>query len=89
MIYEINLKNQPKKFLKKQQKHIQKRVSEWLKKLAKDPHTENEGIVVNQSIDNKQVYKKRIGNIRILFVIYEKEIKILIIEAQNRGQVYK
>ena len=88
MIYKIEFRKQPEKFLKKQQKHVIKRVKIWLEKLQKNPYQENDGIVVNYFFDNHQVYKKRIGDIRIFFIVYDTEIKILITEAQNRGQAY-
>ncbi len=88
MIYKIEFKKQPQKFLKKQQKHIQNRVKNWLKVLISNPYKENNGIVINYFIEGKQVYKKRFGDIRVFFIIYDDLVKILITEAKNRGQAY-
>lgn len=89
MVYKLEFRKQPEKFLEKQQKHVKKRFDEWVEKLILNPYEENEGIKVNFLFDDKPVYKKRIGSIRIFFVIYDNEIKILITEAQSRGQAYK
>ena len=89
IIYKIEFKKQAKKFIKKHQFHIKTRFDKWIKKLIKTTHTENDGIVKNLFYDERQVYKKRIGNIRIFYIIYETEIKILITDAGNKGQIYK
>ncbi len=88
MIYKLEIKKQPYKFLSKQPKHIKKRFDAWIRKLILDPYTENEGIKINSLYKNKPTYKKRIGNIRIFYVIYDNDIKIVITEAKNRGQAY-
>lgn len=89
MIYDVEVKKQAEKFLNKQQKHIKERVISWLEKLKENPYEENDGVVVNYSVDEKQVYKKRIGDIRIFFIVYDDIVKIIITKAQNRVQAYK
>ncbi len=89
MVYNVKIKKQVAKFLSKQQKHIQKRFNNWLDKLCENTYEANDGIVINYSIGDKQVYKKRIGEVRILFVVFENTVTVVLVKAQNRGQVYK
>lgn len=87
--YQIIIYKQPRKFLEKQQEHIKKRVINWLKKLVLNPYENHDGKVETEFYHGLQAYKKRIGDIRIVFIINDTDIVIEIFKADNRGQVYK
>lgn len=87
--YSLEIKTDALKFIQKQPKHIKERFLKWTENVILDPLKENDGIFINHFYNSQQVYKKRIGNIRILFVIIQNELKIFVIKIGNRGQVYK
>ena len=80
--YKIIFEKAAEKFLKKQDKPTQGRL---LKAIYKLP----EGTDITRLQGYNDLYRVRVGNIRIIYSIYE-DIKIIDIEnIDNRGDVYK
>ncbi len=86
-LYKIEVSKSAQKFLAKNKSVIYKRFESWTKKLAKAPYNENDGMEINRFIDNKQVYKKRIGSFRVFYIVYDDVV--LITSVKSRGQAYK
>ena len=86
--YTLQYRKEVKKTIQKNKATLKKRFDKWVEKLVKDPYKENDGLVKNKFYDGKQMYKKRFGSFRIIYVIYETEIKILFTYAGSRGQIY-
>lgn len=81
-LYKIQFEKSAIKFLQKQDKPTQERLLKAINKLPSGTD-----IKKLQGYDN--LYRKRVGNIRILYSIQE-EVKIVNIEnIDNRGDVYK
>lgn len=81
-LYKIQFEKSAIKFLKKQDKPTQERLIKAISELP-----QGTDIKRLQGYDN--LYRKRVGNIRILYSIKE-EVKIINIEnIDNRGDVYK
>ena len=80
--YKIQFEKSAIRFLQKQDKTTQERLLKAVKNLPSGTD-----IKKLQGYDN--LYRKRVGNIRILYSI-EEEVKIVNIEnIDNRGDVYK
>ena len=80
--YKIIFAKAAEKFLKKQDKPTQERL---LKAIYKLP----EGTDIKRLQGYNDLYRVRVGNIRVIYSIYE-DIKIIGIEnIDNRGDVYK
>lgn len=81
MTYKINIKKKAKKFIDKQDKTQQIRIYKAIYNLP------NGDIKLLKGYNT--IYRLRIGDCRILFIWNENEIIINIIDADNRGDVYK
>ena len=79
--YKIVLEKAAQKFIRKQDKVMQERL---LKAISKLP----EGTDIKR-LQGYDLYRIRIGNVRIIYTIKE-ELKIINIEnIDNRGDIYK
>lgn len=81
MTYKINIKKKAKKFIDKQDKTQQIRIYKAIYNLP------NGDIKLLKGYNT--IYRLRVGDYRILFIWNENEIIINIIDADNRGDVYK
>lgn len=80
--YKIIFEKAAEKFLRKQDKPTQSRL---LKAIYKLP----EGTDIKRLQGYNDLYRVRVGNIRVIYSIHE-DIKIIYIEnIDNRGDVYK
>lgn len=80
MKYTIIYKKKALKFIQKQPKNQQKRIVLAINNLPK-------GDIVPVETTNK--YRLRVGDYRIFFTIDNNILKIVIVNAGNRGQIYK
>ncbi len=81
MKYKIIIQKAAEKFLRKQSKKIQKRLLEAIYKLPQGTDI--------KKLQNHNIYRMRVGNMRILYTV-DNVIKIISVEEiDNRGDVYK
>ncbi len=80
MKYTIIYKKKALKFIQKQPKDQQERIIKAINKLPS-------GDIV--PVETTNAYRLRVGDYRIFFTIDNNILKIVIINAGNRGQVYK
>ncbi len=81
MTYKININKKAKKFIDKQDRNQQIRIYKAIYNLPAGD--------IKQLKGYNTTYRLRVGNYRILFIWNENEIIINIIDADNRGDVYK
>lgn len=81
MEYTKRIDRQAKKFIDKQDKLQRKRIYEAIKQLPKGD--------VKKLQRYAELYRLRVGTYRIIFHWIENEIVIDIIDANNRGDIYK
>jgi mRNA interferase RelE/StbE len=86
MIYNIELTKASIKFLKQADKPTREHIEKAIDKLTSDPLKQS-NIKKMQGYD--RTYRKRLGNIRIIFEIHEQKILIVITKIGFRGDVYK
>ena len=81
MTYKINIKKKAKKFIDKQDKTQQLRLYKAIYNLPNGDTKQLKGY--------STIYRFRVGEYRILFMWIENEIVIDVIDADNRGDIYK
>lgn len=74
-------------FLVKLDAHISKRIKERLTKLATFPVPTDAKFIIRQ--DSDKVFRIRIGDLRALYKVKEKENVILIAKIDKRPRVYQ
>jgi len=82
----IYLSNKTKKFLKKVDKLTFERVFNKIKELALDPYPSDAKRVIGRK---EKVFRVRIGDYRILYVVYLDKNSILIVNIDKRSKVYE
>ena len=82
MQYNIEILKKARKFIEAQPKNQQERI---LKAIYNLPES---GDIVPFS-GKKNTYRLRVGNYRIIYKIQDELLLITIVNADNRGQVYK
>jgi mRNA interferase RelE/StbE len=84
MKLQIFYDKQPKKFLKKLDRIQIKRILDKIDKLARDPVPHDSKSIVNQH----NVFRIRLGEIRVLYRLNYKESKIVVFYINNREKAY-
>jgi len=84
-MFDVEFSSQPRKFLKKAEKQVAKRIIERVEKLRTDPFPSDVKRVVNQK---EKVFRVRVGDYRIQYsVIYEKNL-IFVSDVDKRTRAY-
>lgn len=81
MNYKIIILKRARKFIEKQTYEIQKRILQAIMKLPQGD------IKLLRGHDG--IYRLRVNDIRIIYSVDNQTITITVIDAGNRGQVYK
>ena len=84
-MYEIQLKREPEKFIRKQSGKIQIQLISALRKLRKDPRPRQ----AKKLSGLDELYRIRVGDYRIVYTIREKRLLILVVRIAHRKDVYK
>jgi mRNA interferase RelE/StbE len=85
MILNIELDNQPKKFLKKADKTLAVRILNAIENLKTNPFPQGLKRVVHRE---EKTFRIRVGDYRILYVVYLEDKTILISKIDKRPRVY-
>ncbi len=85
MAFFVEYDNQPEKFLKRQDKHIAKRIIDKIEEvLPENPVPHNAISLVNQH----NCFRIRIGDYRVLYRLNHQENKIIIFKIDKRPRAY-
>ncbi|WP_034746735.1 type II toxin-antitoxin system RelE family toxin [Halalkalibacter wakoensis] len=85
LTYQVTLSRESIKFLKKQEKAIQIRITNAIKGLTIHPPI---GDIKPLKVRTKQL-RLRVGSFRIIFEVNHDEKMVYILTIDNRGDVYK
>ena len=85
-MYQLSYSKSALKNLTRMSQNIQKIIIEKLHILKIDPYSKNNNI---KKLEGLEGYRLRIGNYRVIYKIENQEFKILIIDIDVRGEVYK
>lgn len=86
--YELVIHKSANKYLNRNAE-LKKRVKSWLEDALNDPHNHHDGKLKGIDPTQNPIYKKRIGDFRILFHIFDDKLILQIIKIASRGQAYK
>ena len=85
-MFSVDFSSQSKKFLKKTDKQLARRLIEKIEKLSEDPFPPDAKRVVNRK---EKIFRVRVGDYRIQFiVIYERNL-VFITEIEKRPKAYQ
>jgi mRNA interferase RelE/StbE len=87
-MYSIFIHKKAAKFLKSRSSSIKLIVKQKLESLREDPFTHPK-LDIKKLKGQENVYRLRIGKIRIIYQVLEQDLLILVISAGGRGDVYK
>ena len=83
-MYKIIVKKKAKKFIDKLPKNDRKRIVTEIKQLPN-----GEDIKKLKGENNKGLFRLRVGDYRIIYSVDNGELIIYVIDAGNRGDIYK
>lgn len=83
-MYRIIIKKKAKKFIDKLPKNERKRIALEIKQLPN-----GEDIKRLKGENNKGLFRLRVGDYRIIYSVDNGELIVYVIDAGNRGEIYK
>ena len=83
-MYRIIIKKKAKKFIDKLPKNERKRIALEIEQLPN-----GEDIKRLKGENNKGLFRLRVGNYRIIYSVDNGELIVYVIDAGNRGEIYK
>lgn len=85
-MFEIHLSTRSKNFLKNADKETYNRIIKRIKELSIDIFPSDAKRVIGRK---EKVFRIRVGNYRILYVVYFEDKNILISDIDKRSKIYK
>ena len=86
-MYKLIARKNVKKFINKRNEKEKETIKKKLKLLKENPYPDNTFLDIKK-LKNLPFYRLRINNYRIIYEIIENEVVILLLEADNRGDIY-
>jgi mRNA interferase RelE/StbE len=84
-MYELEFSNSSNKFLKNLEKNIRERILDKIKELRKNPFPQDCKRVEGRK---ERVFRVRTGKIRIMYVVFQDQKKLLISNIDKRDKIY-
>jgi len=84
-MYAITLKPQAQKFIEQQPKKIQRQLVAKIESLDKEPRHAQSKLLHSE----KQVYRLRSGDFRIIYQIKDDRLLVLVVRVGDRKDIYK
>lgn len=84
-MFEIHIDNQPGDFLQKLDEKLQRRIIRKIDSLKDNPFPNNSKRVINRE---DKTFRIRVGDYRVLYVVFQKEKGILISKIDKRSRAY-
>lgn len=85
-MWNIEYSEKAKQFLKKQDKHIASRILGRIENLKEDAVPADSKFVGRER--GEKVYRYRVGDYRVLYMVKDQQRVVLIIKIDKRGRVY-
>ena len=85
MTYEVSYSNQAAKFLRNADRSLASRIIEKIERISKEPVYSG----IKKIIGSKDLYRARVGDIRILYRIDHPQKHVDIVKIDKRGLVYQ
>ena len=84
-MFEIELSSHSKRFLKKADEQLAKRIIERIEKLGAEPFPSDVKRVVNRK---EKIFRVRVGDYRIQYTVHYKENLVFISDIEKRPKAY-
>ncbi|MEW9677180.1 type II toxin-antitoxin system RelE/ParE family toxin [Lentibacillus sp. L22] len=84
-MFRLELSRDASKFVKKLDPKNKKRVTNALLEIAESPLQASN----IKKLTNYNLYRKRLGDIRIIYEIFDDELIVYVVRIGNRGQIYR
>ena len=84
-MFEIELSSHAKRFLKKADEQLAKRIIEKIEKLGAEPFPTDVKKVVNQK---EKIFRVRVGDYRIQYTVHYEESLVFISDIEKRSRAY-
>ena len=84
-MFKVQLDAQPTKFLRKADRILLKRLGKKIDSLKKDPVPHDAKRILNRK---ELVFRVRVGEYRIIYVVYHKENNVFIFKIEKRSRAY-
>mgnify|MGYP001613979987 CR=1 FL=1 len=84
-MFKVQLDNQPERFLKKADKALKERISTKIIALQHEPFPHDAKRIVNRK---EKTFRIRVGDYRMMYVVYFEENTILISKIDKRENIY-
>lgn len=85
-MYQIRFSKKAIKRLNNLSQDLVRRIQQKLTDLAKNPYASNSNV---KKLVNREGYRLRVGDWRIIYEIDNDKIVILVLEIDTRGDIYK
>ncbi len=85
MTFDVEFDNQPEKFLKKADKQLNARLLKEIERLRDDPFPQGIKRVLGRE---EKTFRTRVGDYRILYVVFFEDNCILISKIDKRPRAY-
>lgn len=85
-MYQVVFSKQARKKLRKMPGPDAQRIRGKLDRLAQDPYAANNNVT---KLQNRDGYRLRVGDWRILYAIYDDRLVILVVKIASRGEIYR
>ena len=87
-MYKLIFHKKALKFVQKRAPEEKSRIDAKLKLLKENPYPTNKQLDIKK-LQNSEFYRLRISDYRFIYEIIEDEVVILMLQAENRGDIYK
>ena len=87
MSYSLILRKKVLKFIQKRNPKERENIDNKLRLLKENPLTTNKQLDIKKLIDS-EFYRLRVNNYRFIYEIIDDELVILMLDGDNRGDIY-
>lgn len=87
MIYKLILRKKVIKFIQKRDTKEKTNINLKLNLLKENPFPKNNPLDIKK-LSNSEFYRLRINNYRFIYEVIENELVILMLDGDNRGDIY-
>lgn len=85
-MFKIKFDKQPERFLKKTEKELRNRLIKKIKTLKEVPVPSDAKVVKGRE---EKVFRIRVGDYRVLYIVFYEDNNILISKIEKRSKVYR
>ncbi len=86
--FQVELSSKAKKFYAVCSKDLARRLNDCFKELESDPYR-GPNIKRLKTRLQEQLYRYRIGDYRVIYEVFKKEVVVLIVKIAKRADVYR